>query len=313
MRIKIFCERLPAFCLKTLVFSMAALALRNAAGATRDCARIANLVNEVELQTEHRPAHLAAAGEVVSKGTIVHTAADSRLELELAGGSFVRIASATTIRANDENNLALTSGAILLHVAKDSAETQIVTPLVTTSSTGATLVFETYKFPNESSGEHATSLDRGARFRVSVLEGTVRVSQKDKGGESIVVDAKHALIGTVDKPLGDVVKFDPALWLQGDVLITGFPALKPDLLALIGTTSGSAWLAAFFQTPSNGGISPITVGSLNPNNLSSGSNEVSPNEERLTICHSGQTLTLPVNAAEKHLQHHAHDYAGACH
>lgn len=61
---------------------------------------------------------------------------------------------------------------------------------------------------------------------------------------------------------------------------------------------------------SGGGSGPI--GTINPANSSGANNEQSGNQERITICHNGNTLTLPRPAAEAHLSNHRNDYLGPC-
>lgn len=61
---------------------------------------------------------------------------------------------------------------------------------------------------------------------------------------------------------------------------------------------------------SAGGSGPI--GTINPANSSGGNNEQSGNQERTTICHNGNTLTLPRSSAEAHLSNHRNDYLGPC-
>jgi hypothetical protein len=280
--------------------------------AKSDSARITQLVNEVSLQPQHGAARTASINEPIADGTLFRTRSDSRLELTFASGSFARLGPVTTVRSDDEHELHLTSGALFLHAAKSAGETRVTSPLVTATTNGATFVFETYKFPTESSDEAA--VDHAARYRLSVFEGTVRVTPTSGKGDPIIVEAKQALIGSVDHPLGEILNFDRAAWLQTNVLITGFAPLKSDLLASLGATSNSAVLAALFRPVTAAtGIAPLDIGTVNPNNLSAGDNEVSPNEQRLTICHNGQTLTLPVAAAQAHLRNHPRDHAGACH
>ena len=111
------------------------------------------------------------------------------------------------------------------------------------------------------------------------------------------------------------MKIDVAEWLRTNPLITSFSPLNSQILALIGVNpTGSSSLFAFFRPAGvdAGSMNSTSSGTINPSNLSDRGNEVSPNEERVTICHDGQTLTLPRDAAQKHLQNHPCDSAGAC-
>ena len=61
-----------------------------------------------------------------------------------------------------------------------------------------------------------------------------------------------------------------------------------------------------------GNINSSSLGSINPGNISSQGNVQSGNQDRVTICHNGNTLNLPRPAAEAHIRNHPGDSLGPC-
>ncbi|MFL6537141.1 MAG: FecR domain-containing protein [Chthoniobacterales bacterium] len=284
-----------------------------ARGAETPSAHVTHLANRVELQSGSGDRRPVGQNEVIANGESLRTGSDSALELTFDDGTFARFGSKTDVRMQSANQFDLRGGAMLVHVPQRPTTTEIETPLVSVASSGATFAVETYQ-PN----------DVVTRCRITVLEGTVRVCRSDAmsvdskvvidaPNECTTVEAKHAFFASTDQSLGSSVKVDLGAWLASNALITSFPPLKPALLALIGAPAhANMTLAAIFGGMGTEFAFSNALGTINPGNLSEHGNEVSPSEERLTICHNGTTLTLPRDAAEEHLRKHSRDSAGAC-
>jgi hypothetical protein len=289
-----------------------AAAVANSSAAPPDAARITQLANDVKLLPSHTSAKAAAVNESVPEGAVLRTGADSRVELTFADGMLARVAPNSTFRFAEARAFEVGAGAVLVHAPKGSGTMRIETDDVSISTTGATLAVETLKTDkHDDAADHTTT----THYRVSVLDGEVALHSSRRAGDAVTVTARHAAITSSDATAAKIVKFDVAEWMQRNPLLTDFRPLPAALLALIGTPASSGTFAALFR---KGGVDADTLGAsgfgtINPTNLSGGGgNEVSPSEQRMTICHSAQTLTLPRDAAERHLRNHGDDSAGAC-
>lgn len=292
-----------------LFVSAAASAISSAAPANP--ARITQLANEVKLLPHHAPARTAAVNDTVSAGAVLRTGADSRVELTFPDGTLARVGQNSNLRLASPNALELGDGAILVHVPKGSGTTAIQSEFGNVSTSGATVALEILK---SSSGKDS-SAESMTRYRVSVLEGEVELRSTDDTNQVLKISAGQAAIGSSTDWPSKVVRFDIAEWTQRNSLISAFRPLPGNVLALIGTPASGRSFAALFRKAGAdaSGMSAVGLGTINPGNLSDrGGNEVSPSEERMTICHNGQTLTLPRDAAERHLRNHGDDSAGAC-
>jgi hypothetical protein len=278
-------------------------------------ARITQLANDVKLLPKATPAHAAAINQTIPEGSVLRTGADSRTELTFSDGTLLRLAPNSLFRFDGKRTVDLGGGALLLHVPRNSGTTVIETDLINVSTTGATVVVERLDLRESAPAGTSVSGGAAARYRVSVLEGQAQLCCVERPDECVTVEAKRAVIGAADKCLGTQVKFDTGEWLRSNQLITGFSPLPAHVVALIGAAPAGTTLAALFRQAGFAGntIGAPGIGTINPSNLSGGGgSEVSPNEERSTICHNGQTLTLPRQAAERHLRNHPQDSAGAC-
>ncbi len=87
---------------------------------------------------------------------------------------------------------------------------------------------------------------------------------------------------------------------------------KECILAAAGVTEETK--TAFYRPPGvdAGNINSSALGTINPGNISGQANVQSGNQERVTICHNGNTLTLPRPAAEAHIRNHPTDRLGPC-
>ncbi len=90
------------------------------------------------------------------------------------------------------------------------------------------------------------------------------------------------------------------------------PSARECILTAAGVSGGTQ--PASFRPPGidAGNINSTSLGTINPGNLGAQGNIQSPGQERFTICHNGNTLTLPRPAAEAHLRNHPTDTLGPC-
>lgn len=271
-------------------------------GAESASARVTHLLNRAEVQSAGGKMHLASQNDVLTNDSSLRTESDSALELTFDDGTFARLSRNTDVQMLSATHFTLHGGAMLLHVPQHPTSSEIQTSLISASTSGGTFALETLQTKNA-----------GLRCRITVLEGAVRVCRSNAPDECTTVEAKHAFFASADQPLGASVKIDIGAWLANNTLITSFPPLKPALLAAIGAAPhANMTLAAIFGGTGTEFSFSNALGTINPANIAAGGNEVSPSEQRLTICHKAQTLTLPINAAEEHLRKHSGDSAGAC-
>ncbi len=241
---------------------------------------------------------------------------ESCTELTFSGQTLARLGP-NTIFANDGNrDLELGSGAVLLHVPKNLGGAVIKTAAVTAAVTGTTLVVEIFNFPGKLGPVPVSDLPADARYKVSVLEGEVKVCRTDRPKECVILKGGQALLGTPNDFPGSGFPFDVASWFSTNILVTGFPPLNDTFLAAIGVDQSNLTLGqqVMFRAPNGadaGNVNGGATGVLNPTNIA-GDRDVSGNEDQATICHGGSTLILPRAAAEKHLADHPGDAAGAC-
>ena len=94
--------------------------------------------------------------------------------------------------------------------------------------------------------------------------------------------------------------------------LEALPEARACILAVLG--DGDDTQLVSFRPPGvdAGNINSAALGSINPGNFSNQGNAQSPNQERITICHNGNTLTLPRPAADAHLRNHPSDTVGPC-
>ena len=92
------------------------------------------------------------------------------------------------------------------------------------------------------------------------------------------------------------------------------PAARECIFAAAGMQDGDGTQTAFFRPPGvdAGNINSSAIGTISPGNISAQRSVRSDNQERVTICHNGNTLRLPRPAAEAHLRNHSGDRSGPC-
>ena len=96
--------------------------------------------------------------------------------------------------------------------------------------------------------------------------------------------------------------------------IAAAPGARVAILQAAGTSAGQGASTASFRAAGvdAGNINSAAAGTINPANVSARGNQVSPQQDRQTICHNGRTMTLPRPAAEAHLRNHSGDRPGPC-
>ena len=92
------------------------------------------------------------------------------------------------------------------------------------------------------------------------------------------------------------------------------PDARECIIAATGASLGGDSQYASFRPPGvdAGNINSSAIGTINPGNIGAQANAQSGNQERVTICHNGNTLTLPRPAADAHLRNHSSDTVGPC-
>ncbi len=296
----------PCVTILTGFFALGILQPAASAAPLKD-ARVTQIFNDVKLLPDQAASRPAVVNDPVSLGTAVRTGTDSRTELTFSDSTLARLGSQSIFSSAGIRSVELGSGSILLHVPKNSGGAQIKTAAVTAAVTGTTVVLETFNFPGKLGPVAIGDLKPDARYKVTVLEGEVKVCRTDRPEECHSVRGGQTLLGGANGFQGGPVAFETASWMASNVLVTGFKPLPRELLAMI---------EAELPSPGEGlidaGNSITSIGTLNPANISAGGNEISPNEDRQAICHNGNTLVLPRKAAQKHLANHPTDTPGSC-
>lgn len=287
-------------------------------------AQVTQIVKEVNLLPEKAAPRPAAVHDKVTEDVAVKTGAESRSELTFPDRTLSRLGAQTifSFQSGTRTFDVGGDGAILLNVPKNSGGAKIKTAAVTAAITGTTVVLETHNFPKDAN-YHPDSAYKNAWYKFIVLEGEAKFCRRNHTGDCVIVHQGEFLMGKVNDPVGTPVAFDINQFLQNYVLTTGFDLpLPPNVLALIAAAAAqqqggladvlTAWIDT---TPSGitvGNIQTInnTIGTINPANT--GAQAVTPEKAKVAICHNGQTLFLPPEAAAKHLKNHPEDTPGPC-
>jgi hypothetical protein len=130
-----------------------------------------------------------------------------------------------------------------MHVPKAAGATEVKSALVTASASDATLVLETFNFPGKLDGVSAADIKADARFKLSVLGGSVRVCRANQSDECITVRSGQMLVGTANSALDQPRDFKVTKWMSDSSLISGFSPLSKEILGPIQTASNNVSLA----------------------------------------------------------------------
>lgn len=131
-----------------------------------------------------------------------------------------------------------------------------------------------------------------------------------------LMDAKHVAdtCDWVDPIIHSAIKAAPdSTHAIVKAAIDADPAVRECVLRAAGMSgTETAWFRPAGVDAGN--INSTALGSINPGNFQGQGqgNARSPEQERVTICHGGQTLEVPRRAARRHLQDHSGDTEGAC-
>lgn len=308
-------KSLPAF-LAAISLSAGLGAASAIAGPLKE-ARVTQIIKEVNLLPQKGAARPAVVTDSVVDGTAVKTGVESRTELTFTDQTLTRLGAQTifTFRGGTRTLDVGGNGAILLNVPKNSGGAKINTAAVTAAITGTTVVLETVNFPKDTKHYSDAELKAmGAHFSFRVLEGEAEFCRKNHKEDCVVVHAGEVIEGGAGEPLGHVMPFDIAQYVLNSTLTSGFPIpLPPDVLALINAAAAAGTFVS--TTPPGvtvGNIQTInnTIGTINPANT--GAQVVTPEQEKVQICHNGHTISIPRNAAEKHFKNHPEDTLGPC-
>jgi mannose-6-phosphate isomerase-like protein (cupin superfamily) len=172
-------------------------------------ARVTQVIKDVKLlpsQAEPKP---ATVNDDVRGDTAVRTGGESRAELTFSDLTIARLGANTIFSFNEgTRTIALSSGAILLRVPKDSGGAKVQTAAVTAAITGTTVMVE----------YHPKSY-----AKYLVLEGTMRIYLKGVLGESVLMTAGQMMILNPNATrLSEVVDFDVERLWKTSLLTQGF-------------------------------------------------------------------------------------------
>jgi hypothetical protein len=172
-------------------------------------ARVTQVIKDVKLLPGQGAPRPASVSDDVRGDTAVRTGTESRAELTFTDLTIARLGANTIFSFNEgTRTIALSSGAILLRVPKDSGGAKIQTAAVTAAITGTTVMVEYHP-------------DSYAKYLV--LEGTMRLYLKGQLGESILMHAGQMMILNPNATrLSELVDFDLERLWQTSLLTQGF-------------------------------------------------------------------------------------------
>lgn len=172
-------------------------------------ARVTQVIKDVKLLPSQAAPKPATVNDDVRGDTGVRTGGDSRAELTFADLTIARLGANTIFSFNEgTRTIALSSGAILLRVPKDSGGAKVQTAAVTAAITGTTVMVE----------YHPKSY-----AKYLVLEGTMRIYLKGVLGESVLMTAGQMMILNPNATrLSEVVDYDVERLWKTSLLTQGF-------------------------------------------------------------------------------------------
>ena len=192
-------------------------------------ARVTQIIRDVKILSFKSPARPAVVNDQVRENTALRTGTESRSELTFEDLTITRLGSNTIFSFNKAGRSGtLGSGAVLLHVPKESGGGEFKTAGVTVGITGTTVILES---------------TREGRNKLTVLEGSALLtlvkhpeqSAEARGGQMLDVAAGAAKIpAPVDVDLAEIMKKNP--------LIKDFPPLpsRDLMLAVVRDQQNSA-------------------------------------------------------------------------
>ncbi|MDQ2867598.1 MAG: FecR domain-containing protein [Verrucomicrobiota bacterium] len=189
-------------------------------------ARVTQIVKDVKLLPGQAAPRPASVNDTVHDNTAVRTGAASRTELTFTDKTISRLGANTIFSfAEGTRNMDLKDGAMLLRVPKNAGGAKITSAAVTAAITGTTVMFEAHPATTGSGGNKKTGY-----YKFICLEGTARLYDPKRLGESVLVKAGQMVIGKPGQPLSDPVDVDIKKILETSLLITGFGPLGSENL-----------------------------------------------------------------------------------
>ena len=182
-------------------------------------ARVTQIIKDVKILGFKSPARPAAINDEVRENTAVRTGDESRSELTFEDLTITRLGANTIFSFNKAGRSGtLGSGAVLLHVPKNSGGAEFRTNAVTVGITGTTFIFES----TPAGGDKLTILEGGARLGLVKLPGEF---SEIVAGQMLDVKEGATKIPPPKKvDLNQLMKTNP--------LITDFPPLPSQDLIL---------------------------------------------------------------------------------
>jgi ferric-dicitrate binding protein FerR (iron transport regulator) len=193
------------------VFAVASTAV-TAAEASKNEARVTQVIREVSLLPADAPARRAVLNENVGDTTAVKTGGESRAELTFADLTITRLGANTLYHFKKSGRqVKLENGSVLLRVPKDSGGATVLTSAVTAGSTGTTFIFES---------------TRNGGARLIVLEGSGRISLTRYPDQTRGLNAGQALeVAPGATRIGEPKEIDLSQLMKTSPLIVGFRPL----------------------------------------------------------------------------------------
>ena len=201
-------------------------------------ARVTQIIKDVKILSFNAPARLAAINDEVRENAAVRTGDESRSELTFEDLTITRLGANTIFSFNKAGrNGTLGSGAVLLHVPKDSGGAEFRTNAVTVGITGTTLIFES----TPAGGDKLTILEGGARL--GLVKNPQEFSEIVAGQMLDVKEGATKIPAPKHVDLTQLMKTNP--------LITDFPPLPSQdlILAAIKEQQASGGSPSSRRTP----------------------------------------------------------------
>ena len=191
------------------VMTVLSFAIAAVQGGVLKEARVTQVIKDVKLLPSQAAPKPATVNDDVRGDTGVRTGGDSRAELTFSDLTIARLGANTIFSFNEgTRTIALSSGAILLRVPKDSGGAKVQTAAVTAAITGTTVMVE----------YHPKSY-----AKYLVLEGTMRIYLKGVLGESVLMTAGQMMILNPNATrLSEVVDYDVERLWKTSLLTQGF-------------------------------------------------------------------------------------------
>jgi FecR protein len=174
-------------------------------------ARVARVINDVQLLRPVRAPQRASVNEIVDQDTVVRTGKDSRSELAFSDETVARLAANTAFDfKNGTRNLNLVEGTALVQAPKSASGATIHAASFAAAITGTTTMIEYHP----------------GVCKLLVLEGTGRLYRPGHIGDSVLVRSGQMVIGNPNAAVSDPVDFDIGRFVKTSRFFVGLPPLR---------------------------------------------------------------------------------------